>query len=281
MPNPDGWNRAEKVKAIQRFLAFANYLSKFVLNPVDECKPLRRLTDKDTEWVWEKHHQDAFNHVKQLTAEYPVLRYYNVSLPVTVQCDSSETGLGAALLQNGQPVAFASRTLSATERGYGQIEKECLAIVFSYERFHQYIFGREVVAVQTDHKPLESIFTKPLTAAPKRLLGMLLRLQKFNLAVGYKRGTEMWLAGTLSRAPLPYINPPQGHLRPEHEVVCRIELEDVNAAVFLRLSKDGLRNIQRLTESDEQLQCLKSTVLLGWPEPKQQVEQRIAEYWTY
>ena len=115
------------------------------------------------------------------------------------------TPFGAALLQNGQPVAFASRTLSATERGYAQIEKEYLAIVFSCERFHQYIFGREVVAVQTDHKPLESIFTKPLTAAPKRLQGMLLRLQKFSLAVGYKRGTEMWLADTLSRAPLPYI----------------------------------------------------------------------------
>ena len=83
----------------------------------------------------------------------------------------------------------------------------------------------------------------------------------------------MWLVDTLSRAPLPYINPPQGHLRSEHEVVCHIKLEDVNAAEFLRLSKDGLRNIQHQTESDEQLQCLKSTVLVGWPETKQQVEQ--------
>ena len=138
-----------------------------------------------------------------------------------------------------------------------------------------------MVAVQTDRKPLELIFTKPLTAVPKCLQGILLCLQKFNLAVGYKRVTEMWLADTLSRAPLLYINTPQGHLRSEHEVVSRIELEDVNAAEFLRLSKDGLRNIQRLTVSDEQLQCFKSTVLVGWPETKQQVEQRIAEYWTY
>ena len=93
-----------------------NYLSKFVPNLADECEPLQRLTDKDAEWVWEKHHQDAFNRVKQLIAEYAVLRYYGVSLPVTIQCDSSETGSGAALLQNEQPVAFVSRTLSATER---------------------------------------------------------------------------------------------------------------------------------------------------------------------
>ena len=78
--------------------------------------------------MWEKHHQDAFDRVKQRVADYPVLHYYDVSLPVTIQCDSSETGMGAALLQEGQPVTFASRTLTPTERGYAQIEKECLRL---------------------------------------------------------------------------------------------------------------------------------------------------------
>ena len=57
MLNPDGQNRAEKVKAIQRFLRFVNYLSKFLPNLADECEPLRCLTDKDAEWVCKKHHQ--------------------------------------------------------------------------------------------------------------------------------------------------------------------------------------------------------------------------------
>ncbi|KAL9960086.1 hypothetical protein ACROYT_G033491 [Oculina patagonica] len=254
MPNPDGRTNAEEVKAVQRFLGFVNYLAKFVPHLADECEPLRRLTDKDADWVWEKHHQDAFDRVKQLVADYPVLRYYNVNLPVTIQCDSSDSGMGAALLQEGQPVAFASRTFTPTERGYAQIEKECLAIVFACERFNQYIFGRESISVQSDHKPLEAIFTKPLTAAPKRLQGMLLRLQKFNLKVGYKKGAELFLADTLSRAPLPK---------------------------FLRISNDGLENIRRLTEADNQLQRLKMTVLQGWPEAKQQSEPLIAEYWTY
>ena len=281
MPNPDGRTNAEKVKAVQRFLGFVNYLAKFVPHLADECEPLRRLTDKEADWVWEKHHQDAFDRVKQLVADYPVLRYYDVNLPVTIQCDSSETGLGAALLQDGQPVAFASRTLTPTERGYAQIEKECLAIVFACMRFNQYIFGRKSVSVQSDHKPLETIFKKPLTAAPKRLQGMLLRLQKFNLEVGYKKGAEMFLADTLSRAPLPSTGPPATCLRPEHEEICRLDLEDVNAAEFLRVSNDGLKNIQRLTEADNQLQRLKMTVLQGWPETKQQLEPLIAEYWTY
>ena len=90
----------------------------------------------------------------------------------------------------------------------------------------------------------------------------------------------MYLAVTLSRAPLPEVDPPRNSLRPKHEEVCRVELEKVNAAEFLRVSKDGLRNIQSLTEADEQLQSLKATVLRGWPETKQEVEQTIAECWT-
>jgi len=114
MPNPDGRTNSEKVKAVRRFLGFVNYLAKCVPHLADECEPLRRLTDKEADWVWEKHHQDAFDSVKQLVADYPVLRYYDVNLPVTIQCDNSETGLGTSLLQDGQPVAFASRTLTPT-----------------------------------------------------------------------------------------------------------------------------------------------------------------------
>ena len=56
----------------------------------------------------------------------------------TIECDSSEHGLGAVITQEGKPVAYASRTLTSTERNYAQIEKEALAIVFACERFEQY-----------------------------------------------------------------------------------------------------------------------------------------------
>ncbi|XP_032237818.1 uncharacterized protein K02A2.6-like [Nematostella vectensis] len=281
MPRPDGKSKAEKIKAVQRFLGFVNYLAKFVPHLADESEQLRRLTDKEAEWAWEQHHQDAFDRIKNLVANHPVLRYYDVSKPVTIQCDSSETGLGAALLQDDQQVAFASRTLTPTERGYAQIEKECLAIVFACERFNQYIYGRESVHVQSDHKPLEAIFPKPLTSAPKRLQGMLLRLQKFNLDVRYKKGVEMYLADTQSRAPLPEVGPAKNSLRPEHEDVCRLDIEQVNPTEFLRVSDDGLKRIQKETECDEKLQRLKETVLQGWPETKQEADPRVAKYWTY
>ena len=92
------------------------------------------------------------------------MAYYDPGKKPTIQC----TGLGAALMQEGKPLAYASRALSDTEVGYAQIEQECLAIVFSLERFHQYTFGREA-AEYTDHKPLEAIVKKPLHKAPKRI----------------------------------------------------------------------------------------------------------------
>jgi len=89
------------------------------------------------------------------------------------------------LLQSDQPVAYASRALSPTEQSYAQIEKECMAIVFAYEKFDQYLHGRNLINVETDHKPLIPIFKKPLLSAPKRLQRMLLRLQRYTLSVKY------------------------------------------------------------------------------------------------
>ena len=129
-------------------------------------------------------------------------KYFNVNESVVIQCDASQVGLGATLLQNDQPVAYASRSLTMTEQRYAQIEKECLAIVFAREKFEHYILGKKVL-VNNDHKPLEVIFKKPLLNAPKRLQRMLLRLQKFDMKVVYKQGITLHIANFLSRASLP------------------------------------------------------------------------------
>lgn len=96
--------------------------------------------DKDTIWHWLPKHDAAVREIKQLVTQTPVLRYYNVSKPVTIQSDSSQYGLGCCLMEEGQPVAFASRALTPTEQNYAQIEKECLSIVFACQRFHHYLY---------------------------------------------------------------------------------------------------------------------------------------------
>ena len=114
-----------------------------------------------------------------------------------LQCDSSQSALGVALMQGGRPIAYWRRAQTETESRYAQIEKEMLAIVLGVERFNDYTFGRKTV-VFSDHKPLESIIKKPLHCAPKRLQGMIIRLQKYDLEVRYEKGSRMFLADALS-----------------------------------------------------------------------------------
>ena len=73
-----------------------------------------------------------------------MLSNFDPNQSLILQCDASETGLWAAILQQGRPVAFESRALTDTETRYAQIEKELLAVVFGLERFHQYTYGRDV-----------------------------------------------------------------------------------------------------------------------------------------
>ena len=107
--------------------------------------------------------------MKQLVTNAPVLRYYSLQDEVTIQCDASQSGLGATLLQNRQSVEYSSRALTSAETHYAQTEKEFLAIVFACRHYDAYIYGRESVQVETDHKPLVLIMQKPLSKAPSWL----------------------------------------------------------------------------------------------------------------
>ncbi len=108
------------------------------------------------------------------------MRYFDEAKQTVLQCDASQSGLGVCLLQEGHPVAYASRALTDAEKNYAQIEKELLSIVFCMEKFETYVYGRHI-KVQTDYKPLETICQKYLAKAPKRLHRMLFSLAKIRL----------------------------------------------------------------------------------------------------
>ena len=252
---------------VQRLLGLAQYLAKFLPHLSDVTKPLRDLTQSNVLWVWNEAQQTAFEKLKEMVTRTPVLRYYNLK-GVTLQCDASQSGLGAALMQNGQPVAYASRALTPAETRYAQIEKELLAIVFACDRFDAYVYGRDLVNVETDHKPLEPIFVKPLAATPKRLQRMLLRLQKYNLQVRYKKGKEMLLANTLSRAYLPEVNATEFSR----------ELEDIDHRVWLPVTEDRWQQLKNAAADDPVQQKLRDIIRSGWPENRAQVPECVRPY---
>ena len=113
--------------------------------------------------------------------------------------DALNKGLGA-VLQEGKPIAFASKALTETEQRYANIERELLALVFGCERFRTYLYGCKF-QMESDHKPLEMISLKNLIAAPPHLQRMLLRLQEYDLSIIYRPGKEMTLADGFSRLP--------------------------------------------------------------------------------
>lgn len=175
------------VAGVRRILGTVNYLAKFLPHLSQLSEPLRQLTKEDND--------TAFSEIKKLITTPPVLKYYEPNEPLVLQCDPSDHGLGAAFIQGGKPVAFASRALAQAEQQYAQIEKELLAIVYGVESF---TYGRPVT-VESDHKRLEVIHQKPLSVALRRLQKMLMRLHHYDFTIIYKKGSEMLLADTLSR----------------------------------------------------------------------------------
>ena len=181
--------------------------------------------------------------------------------------------MGAALLQENKPIAYASRALSDAKTRYAQIEKELLAAVFTFHKFHQYTYGKET-QVESDHKPLEMIMKKSLAAVPPQLQRMLLQLQKYSFDLKFRPGKEMVLADTLSRAYIPS-NPTDNSL--EEELECAVHLITDNAPI----SDARLDEIKQMTKVDKALITLMTTIQHGWPNKISQVPKEIQEFWNF
>lgn len=163
---------------------------------------IRKLTRKDSEFIWSDECEKSFQVVKDNLTSAPVLAYFDPEKGLTLQVDSSKDGLGAVLMQQGRPIEYTSRALTSSERKWAQIEKEALAVLFGVHRFDQYTYGRQVT-VENDHKPLEGILRKPLSNAPKRLQDIMMKLNRYDIVFKFLKGKELVIADTLSRA---YIN---------------------------------------------------------------------------
>ena len=116
---------------IARLNGTVNYLAKFLPKLSQVMELLTRLTQKGIEWYWGKAEEKAFTEVKQLVSQNPVLAYYSPKKELVIQYDASSLWVGAALLQEGKPLAFTSRALTDPETRYAKIEKEMLAVVFA------------------------------------------------------------------------------------------------------------------------------------------------------
>ena len=187
---------------LQSFLGAVNYLQTFIPHLSSNTEPLWALLKKENSFTWDENSNTCFQKIKTLLQKALLrpLRYYDQSKLVTLQCDASLKGLGACIIQDGQPIAFTSKSLTDTDTCYVNIERELLAIVYGCEKFYMYLYGRTFI-METAHKSLKMISLKNLTAAPACLQRMLLHLQQYDLVITYRPGKEMLLADVLSHFP--------------------------------------------------------------------------------
>ena len=252
-------------KELHSFLGMVNYLAPFMPNLASHTAPLRELLRDDVEYQWSPSHTRAFETIKCQISTETTLAYYDRSKPVVLQVDASSKGLGAVLLQENKPIAFASKALTPAESRYANIERELLAVVYGCEKFHTYLYGRQFV-IESDHRPLEQIHKKNLDMAPPRLQRMLLRLQPYDCTIQYKSSKEMVMAGTLSRL----------SSRDRDEIPGM----QVRIHQLVEFSPVELQQIKDETVKDGTLQFLTQQVVQGWPDSIKKVHQEIKPYWN-
>ena len=249
---------------LRRIFGMVNFVAKFMPNLSVVLQPLHDLLKKDVPFTWTTNQEKAFQRIKTMLSQAPVLAFYDPQKKLTVENDACEYGLGSVLMQGGQPIAYASRSLSETEARYSQIEREMLAVVYGLEKFHHYTYAREVEVV-TDHKPLVAISKKPLSKAPRRLQNLLLRARNYRFEINYRPGKDIPTADALSRTPAG---------EPKKKEV-------VHSVTTYPIKDKLMQHIRDATATDDVLTTLGETILRGWPENKIQVPTALLPYYHY
>lgn len=261
------------VQELRSFLGLLNYYGKFISNLSSLLHPLNSLLQQEAKWEWSQECNRAFQAAKDKIASPNVLVHYDSTLTIKLPGDASAYGLGAVIshvMEDGteRPIAFASRTLLASERNYSQVEKEALSLIFGVSKFHTYLYGRRFVLV-TDHKPLTTILgpkkgIPPMAAA--RLQRWALKLSAYTYTIEFRGTKEHCNADGLSRLPLNCVGTLEYADDPMYVNMAQLESLPVTAT-----------QLATATRTDPVLSKVHHYVTRGWP---QQVDAGLKPYFS-
>lgn len=286
----------DKVEAIKRFrspktreelrsfLGLVTFVARFLPDLATLNAPLRLLTKTSTPFVWDSTCQKSFESIKQIMSNVKALGYFNEKDKTLVVADASGVALGAVLIQYDnlncpRVIMFASKSLSDGEKRFSQTEKEALSLVWAVERFKLYLLGIQF-ELETDHKPLETIFGKKSRPCA-RIERWVLRLQAFDYKVVYRRGKAN-LADPLSRLPLcrndnPLSEDSDCYIRAVVQSLCELTCEENDSCTNVDFDPDveasvraihesaalDIIEIELASEADPELQEVKSSIETG------------------
>ncbi|XP_036341596.1 uncharacterized protein K02A2.6-like [Rhagoletis pomonella] len=260
----------KNVKELQRFLGMINYLGCFIDSLSAKTKYLRDLLKNDVVWHWDNKQEEEFQNLLKEITNVPVLTYFNPKKQLVMSVDASKYAVGAVIMHDRNPVAYASASLTETQTNYAQIEKELFAILYGCTRFHQYVYGRHVL-VETDHKPLVTLVNKPLYKIPARLQRFMLRLLAYNITVVYKPGKDLFIADTLSRAPLK--DYALTEVDKDIDIHCNLIISQI------ALPSSHLDEFREAAKTDTIFQKLLYFTKNGWPANKKRIDKELMPYY--
>lgn len=196
----DGFPVPKNIKQLSRFLGMAAFYCRFIPNFASLTQPLNQLKRKGVKFIWGPSQQASFEQIKAALVSSPILRMPDFSRPFVLHTDASGSALGAVLSQNHNghllPVAYASRALNKHELNYATLQLECLAVVFAFQKFQQYLEHREF-ELHTDCSALSWLLNHP------RQTGKLARwtafLNAFKFTIAHLKGSQNVVADCLSR----------------------------------------------------------------------------------
>ncbi len=197
----NNWAKPRSVNDIRAFMGFVNYHRRFLQNLAHLSAPLVELTRKNVPFQWEKAQEDAFQTIKSMMTESGVLAHPVTEGEFILDTDASAFGIGGALsqLQKGieVPIAFASQTLSGTERNYCTTKRELLAVVRMIEKFKHYLWGVKFT-IRTDHASLLWLIN---FRDPQGMIARwIVRLAEYNYEIKFRPGAQHGNADGLSRS---------------------------------------------------------------------------------
>lgn len=197
------WPTPTTKKELQRFIGMCNWYRRHIDNFSTIAAPMTELL-KTKKFSWNEHANESFKNLKHALLSPPILRPPRWDLSMTIQCDASNEGIGAALTQtdeNGDEfvIEYFSAKLTDNERKFSPTEKECLAVIRAIQHFRPYIELMELTII-TDHYSLKYLLNMSVTAG--RLARWILFLQPYVNCIQHRSGKLMKVADALSRAPI-------------------------------------------------------------------------------
>lgn len=217
---------------------------------------LHAMVKNNREFVWEQTYTKILEALTAKLKDNTTLQYFDPQKEIVIECDASQKGLGACLLQDGKPVNFSSTSFIDAETRNCNLECKVLTVAWAVNHYWQYAYGQRFKIV-SDHSPLQQIVKKDIRDTTTGLQWLLLWCQGYDFTIEYKKGVEI----NISDCPSRYVPPPAPNQGPEFPATSQIGIFEVTAA-----SESDIQKIQPTQKKDPVFQGLEYLCHQGWPE---------------